>query len=433
MSSDPTTLLVWQPNQPVEISTAKTPAEIASCARGLSPRDVNAITAAFSVGSYEMASTYVWTRAAAVLRKQIASLGMGFVGQMLGRPDIDDNSDPNTTLSEHDAVSLAEDLGMITTTEGLRLKHNLALVKHFADPDVANQEQMQPEEAVGVLRSCVASILGNPHIAPPVGFSALRNALEHESLRPTDERLTGIAQSPYFIQRTIISVLLNLLRTAVSAQLEHAIGNTNVILPSVWPNLRKPERWQVGQTYAELHAAGKKSAALGLKRALMAVQGFDFVPETLRSNTFALAAHKVMEAHFALNNFYNEKAPMEELAALGTTIPQPAFPKCMTATLCIFLGNCFGHTWAAQTATQVILGNLRKEQWGYYLNECLPFDKAILEKLTDDKPVRRWLELRSQFAFQSMTMTNKASKELVGVSTVSLVKQVASTARNAIG
>ena len=217
MSDKSTSLVTWEANPPLEISAARTPTEIVSCARALTERDVRSITAAFTAGSYEMVSTYVWTRAVAALKKQIASLGMEFVGQMLGRSDIDDNSDPITAISEYDAISLAEDLGMITTTEALRLKHCMTLVKHFADPEIANQEQMLPEEAVSVLRSCVASILGNPHIAPPVQFSELRIAIESESLFESDPRIVGIPQSAYFIQRTIVSVLLTLLRTAAGA------------------------------------------------------------------------------------------------------------------------------------------------------------------------------------------------------------------------
>lgn len=124
-------------------------------------------------------------------------------------------------------------------------------------------------------------------------------------------------------------MLLSLLKSSRGAQLEHAVGNTNIVLPRIWSHLRQPERWQVGQAYAEVHTAGKKEASAGLKNALATVKGFDYVPETLRSDTFARAAHKVIEAHNSVNNYYKETAPIEELAALGTTIPRPAFPVCM--------------------------------------------------------------------------------------------------------
>ena len=60
-------------------------------------------------------------------------------------------------------------------------------------------------------------------------------------------------------------------------------------IPTLWGRLRGPERYQVGRVYAEMTAAGQRIAAAALKRALLEVHGFDFVPETLRSDTFSRA------------------------------------------------------------------------------------------------------------------------------------------------
>jgi hypothetical protein len=64
----------------------------------------------------------------------------------------------------------------------------------------------------------------------------------------------------------------------------------------------------------EMLGSGRLVAAAGLRRALMRVNGFDFVPETLRSETFRAAARAVLGAHLAWDNFYNEPKPMEALA-----------------------------------------------------------------------------------------------------------------------
>lgn len=422
MSTQTTTLVQWEPIAPAVIANSATPTQIVAQARSLSQRDMNAIDQAFQAESYEMASTFIWTRAITGLKKQIASLGMEFVGEMLGRPDIDEHSDPKTAIGELDAISLAEDLGMITTTEALRLKHSLELVSHFSDPEQAMQDQMNREEAIVILRACVVSILGNPHISPPIQFSELRNALGSESLSASDTRVSQIAQSAYFVQRTTLSVLLSMLKTAKGAQLEHAIGNINVILPKIWNGLRNPERWQVGQMYAEVYSAGKQAAAIGLKNALATVQGFDFVPETLRSDTFTATAHKVMDAHFSMNNFYHEAKPIEELAALGTTIPKPAFPVCMTAVLCVRLGNYYGVARSAQNAASLVLSALRKEQWEYYFNECLPGDKIVLDKLDYENPSHRWIAMIEDFNLKKLRIGDKRISELINSTSTNAVQ-----------
>jgi hypothetical protein len=401
-------LSVWEPNRAISIPENATPSQMARLAQQLSERDVRSIAAAFESGSYEMVSTFVWTRASASLKKQIATLGMDFVGEMLGRQDITENSDPLTAIGDYEAISLAEDLGMINTTEAMRLKMSLEIVGHFSDPEVALSESMMPEEATLLLRSCIVNILANPTIEPPVQFAQLRKSLESKTYSESDGEVQGLVALPYFFLKTTLSVLLSLLKTAKGAQKEHAGGNCNVFIPAMWQSLRKPERWQVGQSYSELTNEGDRQASSVLKRALTTVQGFDYVPETLRSQTYTEVAHRLMQTHYAFNNFYNEPEAIRELFELGTTIPKPAFPLCMSAILCVRLGNRYGVSVAAQEPANAILSELRKTQWEYYLNECLPSDKNILEKIASGgNTLERWKSLVEEFSLQNVPLADK--------------------------
>jgi hypothetical protein len=181
-------------------------------------------------------------------------------------------------------------------------------------------------------------------------------------------------------------VLLSGIKTKSGAQFEHLVGNSAVIIPSLWPSLKAQERWTVGQSYAEVVSAGLTVAAKALKTALLAIRGFDYVPENLRSSTFTSAANAVLTAHMSFQNFYNEPAAVSALARLGTTIPWPAFPNCMSAIMAVAMGNPYGVSWGAQTDVANLLNRLSENQWNYYLNECLPRDRLILQKLAWEKP-----------------------------------------------
>ena len=142
--------------------------------------------------------------------------------------------------------------------------------------------------------------------------------------------------------------------------------------------------------------------------------GFDFVPESLRSNTFSEAATKVLSAHFAFNNFYNEVEPMSVLADLGTSIPKPAFAKCMEATLAVWLGNMWGFAWGAERDATRVLDGLRSEQWEYYLNQCLRRDRTVLDKLTsEEKPIQRWITLAQKFTFDQVRISDPKMMRLI--------------------
>jgi len=423
--------ILWTPSDVVVIPSAvQAPSEIVRYgAATLSERDMRSIVAGFEAESYEMVSTFVWTKAAAAMKKQVATLGMEFVGEMLGRPDLNDDSDPMTAVSDHEIITLAEDLGMITSTQALRLKHSFQLVTHFAslDDSIGDEECMLKSEAINLLHTSITSILGKPRFEAAVKFAEFRKGLSERTLKPYDDDVAAIRDSAYFFVRTTLSVLLSLVKGNKSApvelkgaQLEHAVGNIMILIPVLWGRLKQQEKWQIGQAYAEVNAAGNRLASAGIKKALVDVKGFDFVPETLRSATFTEAAAKVLSAHFAMNNFYNEQAPMQMLANLGTTIPMPAFAKCMEATLAVRLGNRWGMAFNAQEAAKQVLSSLQANHWEYYFNECLHRDRTVLDKLSFEvKPIKEWRAVVSEYIKPDYYPRDKQLKALLDASRLS--------------
>lgn len=419
MTKNDHAMTVWSATDTVNIRTLDPEQIVAYAKPQLSTRDMKSIVSAFEVESYEMVATFVWTKASSILKRQIAMLGMDFVGEMLGRPDLNEDSNPATSIADNEAIALAEDLGMITSTQGIRLKHALELVTHFTKlgSDEANEEMMAREEAISLLKTCITSILSKPNFEGAIRFADFRKTLGERTLKPNDGMLLAILQSPYFFIRTTLSVLLSLAKSSKGAIQEHALGNVSVLLPQIWPRLREPEKWQVGQAYAEVNSEGNRVTSTALRKALLSVHGFDFVPESLRSHTFSEAAARVLAAHFDFDNFYNEAEPMSTLANLGTAIPRPAFAKCMEATLAVWLGNSWGHSFAAEEPANAVLSSLRREQWEYYLNECLKRDRTILDKLAlDRKPIKRWIRIAHNFHFSELAIRDSQIKRLIDAS-----------------
>ena len=97
-----------------------------------------------------------------------------------------------------------------------------------------------------------------------------------------------------------------------------------------------------------------------------------------------------------MNNFYNEPAPVHTLYRMGSVIPIPAFPICMTAVLCVKLGNAYGVSHAAQGAADGIIQNTTIDRWVYFFKECVQSNDRLLYKLTQSKPLARCLSMFSE-------------------------------------
>jgi hypothetical protein len=391
-----TELVVWQNNAlpaiPKKVSKIE---DLVTYGVQLQVKDKKQIVSAFNNEAYEMVSTYTWTKAITSLKNQLSKMGVSFIAEMLDRPDINEHTDIQQAISDFEAIRLAEEFGVISGTAAFRLKKAMETVTHFNQPELDEDEEneMTQDEARTIVRTCIQGILGYNKIEAAIDFKNFRVELEERTLNEENPYILKLVQSPYFFHRTVIRILLSLVKTSNGAQLENSLANSNLIMPMLWDNLQHPERWQIGRTYSELFTDGQTIAASGLKKVLLKVKGFDFVPEDLRSSTFIKVANEILTAHEGMNNFYNEPKPVSTLYNMGSVIPTPAFPICITAILSVKLGNSYGVSNAAQGIVNEMLKNISSDRWIYFFKECLQYNDRLLYKLMDYRPLDRWLSL----------------------------------------
>ena len=428
-------LAIWKPADKAILPTnAKTPSEIVNYALQLSTRDRKQVAQGFKAGNYEMALNFVWIKAMASLKRELSSVGINFLGEMLGKPEINEDVDVVDLITDREAIKLSEELGVVSSTEAMRLRQAQELVSHFSklDPSLVDEEdiEMDEHEAIGVLKTCIKNILGKPKIEVATEFVQFREALESKTLSKDDPQVQTLQSSPYFFRSLTINILLSVIKEATGAKLEHSLANLNVILPLLWDNIRETEKWQVGRTYAEAHANGELTAMSGLRKALLKVQGFDFVPESLRSAAFIEAAEKVIKAHEGFDNFYLEEAPMKVLKNLGTVIPAPAFSICASAIMSVRLGNSYGKSWYASPIAGKMLLSFTRDRWEYYFNQCLPSDVRILDKLIFEKPTKEFFSIVSENDLDQINVTNRSIKSLILAASKDDVQKVQNFAKN---
>lgn len=391
-----TELVIWQnsalPAIPKKVSKIE---DLVTYGVQLQLKDKKQIVSAFNNEAYEMVSTYTWTKAITSLKNQLSKMGVSFIAEMLDRPDISEHTDIQQAISEFEAIRLAEEFGVISGTAAFRLKKAMETVTHFNQPELDEDEEneMTQDEARTIVRTCIQGILGYNKIEAAIDFKNFRVELEERTLNEENPYILKLVQSPYFFHRTVIRILLSLVKTSNGAQLENSLANSNLIVPMLWDNLQHPERWQIGRTYSELFTDGQTTAASGLKKVLLKVKGFDFVPEDLRSSSFIKVANEILSAHEGMNNFYNEPKPVSTLYNMGSVIPTPAFPICITAILSVKLGNSYGVSNAAQGIVNEMLKNISSDRWIYFFKECLQYNDRLLYKLMDYRPLDRWLSL----------------------------------------
>lgn len=403
-------LQIWQgPNGITFPPSVKDANDIMPYANHLTLQQQKQIIAAFQFEAYDMASEYTWKKSMVKLKETLSTLGMKFIGEMIGRDDFDETTSIDSEITDFTAIKLAEQLGVIGTTAALRLKQSNELISHYFSKNA--DEELDYVTAFSIVKSSVQYILGEQDISSAVEFSQFRQRILNETLKRDDLQLEQIINSPLFYLRTVLTILLSSIKDDIGAKLEHSIANLNLTLPLIWGKLGENDKWNIGTAYRDVTAAGNSIAASGLKNALLKVNGFDYVPENLRSSTFIKTAKQVIETHYATNNFYNEPAIVKKLSGLGSTIPAPALVECIQAYLAVYLGNSYEVSYRAAEIAYEELTKLTKERWYYYFEKVVQTDEIILSK-SNGSQISRFSHLLNQNGFNDFESLPKENQAL---------------------
>jgi hypothetical protein len=375
--------LVWKGPTGLALPPAATNAgEIMPYAQALTEKQKNHVVRAFNDQAFDMGAEYVWRRSMIKLRNALQSLGMKFIGEMLGKEEVDEFSNIESVLTDYDTIVLSEQLGIVNSTGALKLKQALEIITHFFSRKAEEDgEELSAVDGIQIITACIKYILGEQNLGVAIEFSAFRNRLYSETLSSDDLQVQYLLDSPTFYVRTVVKVLLSAIRDSEGAKLEHSLANLNTLIPLLWENMAETDRWNLGTAYRDVTSDGNIVAAKGLKEALIKVSGFDYVPENLRSTTFKKAAMAIVDAHYNTNNFYTEPPLVRVLNNLGTTIPAPAIIDCIQAYLCVYFGNSYGVSFAAEPLAQTGMNNITPDRWQYYVNNAIHTDEVVLSKL----------------------------------------------------
>jgi hypothetical protein len=154
------------------------------------------------------------------------------------------------------------------------------------------------------------------------------------------------------------------------------------------------------------------------------VSGYDFVPETTRSDIYRKVALEFVKVHYEMNNFYNEPPYAKKLANMGTVIPNYALQEVLRATILSYVGNRFGYAWHAKEYNLKVLGKITNEQWKMFFSELIIQDQDLLEMIaySNDDMLQRWFELVKQFIDDDFNIKNPIAFNIFKYSKTQKVK-----------
>lgn len=399
---------LWSTPDGLQIPKSANSEQILQLGRQLKPVEIQPIAMLYQQEYYESASNLIWTKGMHVLREKVLSLGLDFVGEMVG---IDDKNYIRE-LPSFEVINLASELGFINKTGKMRLSQANELVQHYFSNNI--NEEMPKNEIDSVIRYSIQYILGYDESNLKVEFADFRNRLKSCDISREQDMISMLIDSPYFYKKTTVRTLINLLEQTNGAEYETVVANMNEIIVNIWGSLMADEKYFIGMKYSGYSNTGEEKYIKPLKSILLKVHGFDYVPENLRSTAFIQEAKKLKMVHNSFDNFYNEPGAVSRLERLGTKIPKPAISESITSTLMVMLGNRYGVSYGAIEKCEKILDKLSMDDWKFYLEYCMPTAEDVLYKLTYNKDMRnRWVSIVNKYKLNEISISNKNIRNII--------------------
>lgn len=380
----------------------------------LNENEQDKIQVTFDNRYYDMSSEYIWTRSINFLRDKISVYGNDFIADMLGYNNFSSVKD----ISEEFIIDLSADIGFINQTARIKLKSISELLYHLQRREAVaiEKEELKRSDAISIISTCIDYVLGESSDSEFIPYVSMRKNLQSEILQANSNLIDTLVNSPYFYIRTITRTMINLANDENNPTLDITLQNTVIVLKSVWKKLDENERWYIGVIYSQAVSEGNVQLTKAIRTVLNSVKGFDYVPESTKSDTYRKTARHLLSKHNELNNFYTEPDIANLLANMGSSIPKAAIIECLTAVIICRLGNSYGISTAAITYLDNILDTISNENWVYFLNEIKTNSEILYELAYVDRNnqvVALWSDIVNKHGLHKLILHDDAVIKLV--------------------
>lgn len=401
----------------------------------LNKNEQDKVVKTFKVGMYDMSAEYIWLRTINLLREKLSVFGDDFIADMVGGDYFESIKD----ISENSIIDLAADIGYINQAARIHFKQTSELLYYYQSREARERdhEELRKMQAASIISSCVIYGLQVNTDEEFIPYTNMRKDLQSSILTIDSQLLDTLKGSPYFYIRTIARTMLNLSTDKENPAIDIILENLKIVLITVWEKLEENDRWPVGIAYSQAVSSGNAMLTKALRSVLNTVKGFDYVPESTKSDAYRKTAGLLLEKHKAFDNFYNEPTVAKLLANMGSTIPKAAVISCLTSVLICKMGNSYGVSRQAQEYLDDILSTITTEKWAYFFNNVksnneLLYELAYVERINGEAPnevLEIWTNLSIQYSFSNLILEDKEISELLHYSANGNYKRVKGIAK----
>jgi hypothetical protein len=315
---------------------------------------ISKFAAACVVGLFDAALNFMWDETIASLREKAARIDLeylfsGAVADQNKRSKLHTAEDL-VKLDDWELVKGCHETGILSDI-GYKHLDYIRDMRNWASAAHPNQNQLSGLQVVSWLETCVKEVIAKEPSGPAIQIRLLLENIRTKTLNAVDVKSTIVN-----IQGLPIEMASSLLRTIFGMYTDpnmaaSAKNNIKLIAKAVWEGSPDERRYEVGLKYNAYDANADITRRDAAKEFLDFVGGMSYLPKETLSRELQEKIQNLLDAHNAMNNFYNEPSHAKILAELVPktgAIPQPIRADYVKTLILCRMGNSYGVSFAAR-------------------------------------------------------------------------------------
>lgn len=351
---------ILPPDEDISIALTLLPRELNLVPERLRNKFIAKAVIASSVGLFDGAIIYVWNCVITELRSRVSSFGMEMIAQISG------NSKPDNFLDkiqDVDLIDLCYQLNIIDEQGHFYLQQCREIRNHASIAHPSNID-IDDRELINFISRCCKYGLSEKTISTGIDIKSL-NAILSTSTEDNSEALdhfVSILNTTFRSQQTLIYQILysnyidsSKTSTVRANALRIAKSASNVLSDNPEIIVELLEKHQNNLL------SDSQDKRINSTSFIEAIGQLNSLSDAEKVSTFRKAINHLRNAHYGMNNFYNEPPFAERLQELSdkiNPIPEPIIEKYVEVNLECYVGNSYGVSWAAISFCEKMLKNL---------------------------------------------------------------------------
>lgn len=322
---------------------------------------------AVSTGLFDAALNYLWDETIKQLRIRILVGDLKYFYDVVV-PDSKrkDFSAPEDLVKLDDAT-LIEGALKIDLIGQIGYKHldYIRYMRNWASAAHPNQTELTGLNLVSWLETCIREVIATPLSNIQIRINQLLGNIKNQALSPSEVETMAAFFTELSVEKcnALAKGLFGIYIDPASTQ--QTITNINLIAPHLWGFVSEDVRADFGTRCAVFMANGERHAKETSHRFLELVGALSYLPDAVKAPQIKNAIEQLLEAHYAVNNFYNEPPLARQLVNIigkhGAVPPQLNYAYIRTLVT-VFLTNGNGEAWNADLIYVELIKKLDAKQ-----------------------------------------------------------------------